>query len=391
LLLCRTTCHGREPKSSALSDLILPFIPDRPDKPRQRGITMVMDKGLSLREAEHLIDASGHLTDMVKLGFGTSFVGKHVKEKVKRYRDAGIDVYLGGTLFEAFIIRGKFDDYRKMVRDLGIGMVEVSDGSISLDHGKKCELIQVLSREFVTLSEVGSKESGIIIHPNRWKKMMLAEMDAGAWKVIAEARESGTVGIYRPNGSAHVSLINKILGVIPADKVIWEAPKKEQQVWFINLLGANVNLGNIAPSEVIPLETLRLGLRGDTFFNHLPQDIDANKAIQISKDTAMKELTVEELKQKMDAKEDFQLIDVREDWEVEVCTIGGTHIPMGQILERVEELRTDVPVIMQCRSGGRSANVVSALESRFGMENLYNLKGGILAWADKIDRSLEKY
>jgi phosphosulfolactate synthase len=369
----------------------LSFIPERPQKPRQRGLTMVMDKGLGLREAENLIESAGHLTDMVKLGFGTSFVGRQVKEKVKLYRDAGIDVYLGGTLFEAFLIRGMFDDYRRMVRDLGIGMVEVSDGSINLDHGKKCELIQTLSREFVTLSEVGSKESGIIIHPNKWKRMMLAEMDAGSWKVIAEARESGTVGIYRPNGSAHVSLINKILGVIPADKVIWEAPKKEQQVWFINLLGANVNLGNIAPAEVIPLETLRLGLRGDTFFNHLPQDMDANKAVHLKKDTTMKELTVEELKQKMDAKEDFQLIDVREDWEVEVCTLGGTHIPMGDILGRVDELRTDVPVIMQCRSGGRSANVVSALESRFGMENLYNLKGGILAWADRIDSSMEKY
>lgn len=374
-----------------MSEPILPFIPERPEKPRQRGLTMVMDKGLSLREAEDLIASSSHLTDMVKLGFGTSLVGRQIQEKVKLYRDAGIDVYLGGTLFEAFLIRGRFDDYRRMIRNLGIGMVEVSDGSITLDHAKKCELIQILSREFITLSEVGSKESGIIIHPNKWKKMMLAEMDAGSWKVIAEARESGTVGIYRPNGSAHVSLINKILGVIPADKVIWEAPKKEQQVWFINLLGANVNLGNIAPSEVIPLETLRLGLRGDTFFNHLPQDIDVNNTIQISKDTEMKEISVEELKQKMDANEDFQLIDVREDWEVEVCTIGGKHIPMGKILDHKDELRTDVPVIMQCRSGGRSANVVSALESRTGMTNLYNLKGGILAWADKIDKSMEKY
>jgi phosphosulfolactate synthase len=369
----------------------LPFIPERPAKPRTSGLTMVMDKGLSLRQAEDMVASADHLTDFVKLGFGTSFVGKDVREKVRIYRDAGIRVYLGGTLFEAFIIRGRFDDYRRMVHNLGIDTVEVSDGSISLNHGKKCELIQQLAREFLTLSEVGSKESGIIIHPNKWKRMMLAELDAGSWKVIAEARESGTVGIYRPNGSAHVSLINKILGVIPADKVLWEAPQKEQQVWFINLLGANVNLGNIAPTDIIPLETLRLGLRGDTFFNHLPQDIDVNKAIQIKKDTNMKELTVEELKSKMDAKEDFQLIDVREQWELEVCTIGGTHIPMAQILDRVSELRTDVPVIMQCRSGGRSANVVSALESRFGMTNLYNLKGGILAWADRIDQSIEKY
>lgn len=372
-------------------DFQLPFIPERPAQPRSSGVTMVMDKGLSLRQAEDMIASSGHLTDFVKLGFGTSFVGRDIKEKVKLYRDAGIRVYLGGTLFEAFLIRGRFDEYRKMVRHLGIDTVEVSDGSISLDHGKKCEIIQILSREFMTLSEVGSKESGIIIHPNKWKRMMLAELDAGSWKVIAEARESGTVGIYRPNGTAHVSLINKILGVIPADKVLWEAPQKEQQVWFINLLGANVNLGNIAPTDIIPLETLRLGLRGDTFFNHLPHDIDVNQAIHLTKETTMKEITVDELKKKMDAKEDFQLIDIREDWELEVCTIGGTHIPMAQILERVDELRTDVPVIMQCRSGGRSANVVNALESRFGMDNLYNLAGGILAWADRVDRSLEKY
>jgi len=369
----------------------LPFIPERPSKPRQSGITMVMDKGLSLRQAEDLIESSGHVTDLVKLGFGTSFVGKNIKEKVQLYRSAGLDVYLGGTLFEAFLIRGKFDEYRKLVHSLGIGMVEVSDGSISLHHGKKCELIQLLSREFITLSEVGSKESGIIIHPGKWKKMMLAELDAGSWKVIAEARESGTVGIYRPNGSAHSSLIHKILGVVPAEKVIWEAPQKEQQVWFINLLGANVNLGNIAPTDIIPLETLRLGLRGDTFFNFLPENIDANKAIHIPKDKTMKEITVLELKQKMDAKEDIQVIDIREGWELEVCHIGGTHIPMSEILERVDELRTDVPVIMQCRSGGRSANVVNSLEARFGLENLYNLKGGILAWADQVDTTMEKY
>jgi phosphosulfolactate synthase len=369
----------------------LPFLPTRPQKPRQSGITMVMDKGLSLRQAEDLIESSGHLTDLVKLGFGTSLVGRNIQEKVKLYRSAGLDVYLGGTLFEAFIIRGKLDDYKRMVNAMGIGMIEVSDGSISLHHSKKCELINQLSREYTVLSEVGSKESGIIIHPGKWKKMMLAELDAGSWKVIAEARESGTVGIYRPNGSAHVSLINKILGVVPADKVIWEAPQKEQQVWFINLLGANVNLGNIAPAEVIPLETLRVGLRGDTFFNHLPETIDANKAVHITKDTTMKEISVKELKAKIDAKEAFQLIDVREDWEIEVCTIGGLHIPMGEILTRVDEIRTDIPVILQCRSGGRSANVVNALESRFAMENLYNLKGGILAWADQIDSSLEKY
>lgn len=258
-------------------------IPERASKPREAGLTMVMDKGLSLREAENLIESSDHLTDLVKLGFGTSLITKHLHEKIKLYQDAGIMVYLGGTLFEAFLIRGQFDDYRKLLHRLGLDTAEVSDGSIELNHNTKCELIHEMAKDFRTLSEVGSKEAGIIIHPSKWKNMMKAELEAGSWKVIAEARESGNVGIYRPNGSAHVSLINKILDVIPKDSILWEAPIKAQQVWFINQLGANVNLGNIAPNEVIPLETLRLGVRGDTFFNYLPQDIDVNKVIAKSK------------------------------------------------------------------------------------------------------------
>lgn len=261
----------------------LSHIPQRTSKPREAGLTMVMDKGLSLREAENLIESSDHLVDLVKLGFGTSLIAKNLQEKIKLYQNAGIMVYLGGTLFEAFLIRGQFDDYRKLLKKLGIDTAEVSDGSIELNHNTKCELIHEMAKDFRTLSEVGSKEAGIIIHPNKWKNMMKAELEAGSWKVIAEARESGNVGIYRPNGSAHVSLISKILEVIPKDKILWEAPQKAQQVWFINQLGANVNLGNIAPNEMIPLETLRLGVRGDTFFNYLPERIDVNKVIAIAK------------------------------------------------------------------------------------------------------------
>lgn len=261
----------------------LSHIPERTTKPREAGLTMVMDKGLSLREAENLIEASDHLIDLIKLGFGTSLIAKNLEEKVKIYHDAGVKVYLGGTLFEAFLIRGQLDDYRRLLEKLGLETLEVSDGSIELKHDLKCELIADLSKDYRVLSEVGSKEAGIIIHPSKWKNMMKAELEAGSWKVIAEARESGNVGIYRPNGSAHVSLISKILDVIPSDSILWEAPQKAQQVWFINQLGANVNLGNIAPNEVIPLETLRLGVRGDTFFNHLPDRIDVNKVIAKSK------------------------------------------------------------------------------------------------------------
>jgi phosphosulfolactate synthase len=233
---------------------------------------MVMDKGLSLREAEDFVSVCADLTDFVKLGFGTSVVTPGVKEKVRIYQDAGIKVYVGGTLFEAFLIRGKYDDYRRYIDHLGLDSVEISDGSMVIEHHKKCDYIRDLARYYTVLSEVGAKEAGILIAPGRWIEMMKTELEAGAFKVIAEARESGTVGIYRPSGKAHTVLINKILAVIESDRILWEAPLKSQQAWFIQHFGANVNLGNIAPNDIIPLETLRLGLRGDTFFRFLPEE-----------------------------------------------------------------------------------------------------------------------
>ena len=255
-------------------------IPSRSTKPREEGVTMVMDKGLSMRQAEDLIESSGHLVDLIKLGFGTSLVTPRLKEKVKLYQGSGIRVYLGGTLFEAFVARGQLKDYRKLVDQLGLDMVEVSDGSINMPPKEKCKYITDLAKHFTVLSEVGSKESGILISPAKWVNMMRTELDAGSWKVIAEARESGTVGIYRPSGHAHTALVNRILAKVAAKDILWEAPQKPQQVWFIKQLGANVNLGNIAPEEVIPLETLRLGLRGDTFFQYLPEEV-ADKLRQV--------------------------------------------------------------------------------------------------------------
>lgn len=256
----------------------LPFIPERTTRPRKNGLTMVMDKGMSLRSAENFLDANGTLTDLVKLGFGTSYLTKDLKAKIKLYHDNGMMVYLGGTLFEAFVARNMFDDYRKLLKDLDLETVEVSDGSISIPHDDKLNYISELAKDFRVLSEVGSKEEGILIAPGKWVKMMDTELRAGSWKVIAEARESGNVGIYRPNGTAHVVLVNKILAKVDAEHILWEAPQKAQQVWFIKLIGANVNLGNIAPNDVIPLETLRIGLRGDTFFQFLPEEI--SEAIQ---------------------------------------------------------------------------------------------------------------
>lgn len=253
----------------------LPFLPERTERPRTNGLTMVMDKGMSLRSAENFLDANGTLTDIVKLGFGTSYLTKDLKAKIKLYHESDMKVYLGGTLFEAFIARNMFDDFRRLLDELSLETVEVSDGSIHLEHDVKLGYISNLAKDFRVLSEVGSKEEGILIAPAKWVKMMDTELKAGSWKVIAEARESGNVGIYRPNGTAHVVLVNKILAKVAAEDILWEAPQKPQQVWFIKLIGANVNLGNIAPFDVIPLETLRLGLRGDTFFEYLPEEANS--------------------------------------------------------------------------------------------------------------------
>lgn len=251
----------------------LPFLPERTAKPRKVGLTMVMDKGISMRQAEDMMETGADFIDYVKLGFGTSVISKNVKEKIKLYQKNNIKVYLGGTLFEAFVIRNKFDDYQRFIASLGLDSAEVSDGSITIDHSQKCDYISKLAKNHTVLSEVGSKEEGVIIHPARWIKMMQAELDAGASQVIAEARESGNVGIFHKNGSAHTLLINRIVNKIKLENIIWETPQKSQQVYFLKLFGSNVNVGNIGVDDVIPLETLRLGLRGDTFFTFLPDNM----------------------------------------------------------------------------------------------------------------------
>ena len=244
-------------------------IPDRTEKPRESGYTMVMDKGLSLREAEDMIDSSGDFIDIVKLGWATSYVTSQLDQKIKLYQNAGIPCYLGGTLFEAFVIRDQFDDYMRDVDKYNLEHVEESDGSIIMDHYDKCNYIQRISKNYTVLSEVGSKDAAKIIPPYKWIDQMQTELEAGAWKVIGEARESGNVGLFRDSGEVRQGLVEEILTQIPKDKILWEAPQKSQQVWFIKLCGTNVNLGNIATNEIIPLETIRLGLRGDTFYDHL--------------------------------------------------------------------------------------------------------------------------
>src|SRR5450432_3229223 len=240
-------------------------MPDRNKKPRSHGITMVMDKGLSIEETKNFLSIAEPYVDVVKLGFGTSYVTPGLDKKLEIYREANIPVYFGGTLFEAFLIRGQLEDYIRICKEYGVGYMEVSDGSVDIPHTEKCKLIERLTQYGTVLSEVGSKDAAHIIPPYKWIELMRAELSAGARFVIAEAREAGNVGIYRGTGEVREGLVQEILTQIPSEKIIWEAPQKAQQLYFIELLGCNVNLGNIAPAEVIPTETMRIGLRGDTF------------------------------------------------------------------------------------------------------------------------------
>ncbi len=240
-------------------------IPDRDKKPRSKGITMVMDKGLSIEEAKNLMSVAHPHVDIVKLGFGTSFVTPNLREKIEVYQKYEIPVYFGGTLFEAFLVRNQFNDYISVCKDFGISYMEVSDGSITIPHAEKCGYIEKLTKHGTVLSEVGSKDAEHIIPPYKWIELMRAELAAGSTYVIAEAREAGNVGIYRGSGEVREGLVQEILTQIPEEKILWEAPQKAQQLYFIELIGCNVNLGNIAPHEMIALEAMRIGLRGDTF------------------------------------------------------------------------------------------------------------------------------
>ena len=251
---------------------ILKHLPPRSVKPRNNGVTMSMDKGLSTRQVEDFVDVGGELVDVVKLGFGTSYVTPNLERKLEVYREAKMPYYFGGTLLEAFVIRDQVDDFCRMAEHFKVSFVEVSDGCIEIDREKKCNLIKELSKNFQVLSEVGSKDSSVVIPPYKWVQWMNEELDAGSWKVIAEARESGTVGVFQKSGETRTGLVDEIVHYVPQEKILWEAPQKSQQVWFINKFGADVNLGNIAPHEIIPLEALRMGLRGDTFFNWLPEN-----------------------------------------------------------------------------------------------------------------------
>jgi phosphosulfolactate synthase len=247
-------------------------LPPRSPKPRTSGLTHVIDKGLNLREIEGLFDTAGEYVDVVKLGWGTSYVTRNLEKKIALYRSFDTPVVCGGTLFEAAVVRGKLDAYRRWLSENRISHVEVSDGAVVLPHERKLELISSLAQDFVVLSEVGSKDSEVVYAPYQWVEWMTEELAAGAWKVITEGRESGTAGIFRPTGEMRTGLIHEIVHEIDLGDIIFEAPTKESQAWFVRDLGPEVNLGNIPPEEVIPLETLRLGLRADTLNEFLIRD-----------------------------------------------------------------------------------------------------------------------
>ena len=239
-------------------------LPPRAPKPRTSGLTHVIDKGLNLRDIEGLFDTAGDYVDVVKLGWGTSYVTQNLEKKIALYRSCQTPVVCGGTLFEAALARGKLDQYRRWLADNRFSHIEVSDGTIELPRERKLELIAELAKDFVVLSEVGSKDVEVVFAPYQWVEWMREELDAGAWKVITEGREGGTAGIYRPTGEMRTGLIDEIVPSIDVGDIIFEAPAKAAQAWFVKHFGAEVNLGNIPPEEVIPLETLRLGLRTDT-------------------------------------------------------------------------------------------------------------------------------
>lgn len=242
-------------------------LPTREEKPREKGLTMLIDSGLGLKRIEDVLETSSYLVDYVKLGWGTSVITPNLSDKVALYQKYGIPVCLGGTLFELAFLQNKVDDFVLFADKFNIDLLEVSDGTIFMEEEDKLAQIHTLSKNYKVLSEFGSKDDQLLKAPHLWVKGMIAELDAGAWKVIAEGRESGTAGMYRGSSELRTGLVQELVDHIPQEKIIWEAPKKSQQAWFVKQFGSDVNLGNISYKDLIALETLRLGLRGDTLLH----------------------------------------------------------------------------------------------------------------------------
>jgi phosphosulfolactate synthase len=242
-------------------------LPERTTKPRESGLTHVLDKGLSLEQVRQFVEVAGDYVDIVKLGWGTAVVTPNVKEKIALYQSFGIPVCFGGTFFEVCLRQNKVEEYVALVRDCEMTCIEISDGTIDMEEDDKLALLRRFAKEFKVLSEVGSKDEAVVITPTKWVDSIKRELEAGAWKVITEGRESGTVGIYRPTGDVKDGLLEEIRTAFDTSQILFEAPIKKQQAWFIKQFGTNVNLGNIPPEEVISVETLRVGVRGDTLLH----------------------------------------------------------------------------------------------------------------------------
>lgn len=260
-----------------LMNFRLKNIPARTAQPRTNGLTMITDKGLSLVETEDMLSVASPYIDIAKLAFGTALVTPDLKKKIEIYQRHNIEVYFGGLLFEAYVVRGQYKDYLQLVKDHNISCVEVSDGSINISHEEKCNYISELAKNYKVLSEIGSKDKDKVqvTPPYKWIELMRTELNAGAQYVIAEARESGTVGLYRDSGEVREGLVYEILTKIPGEQIIWETPQKDQQLFFLKLLGCNANLGNIGTHEVISLEAMRVGLRSDSFHFYLNEETPA--------------------------------------------------------------------------------------------------------------------
>lgn len=239
-------------------------LPERTAKPRVRGVTHVIDRGLPISTLESLLDLAGAHIDFVKFGWGTAYVSRHIRAKVVACHEAKVPTCVGGTLLELATVQGKLREFVRWADSIGFEAIEVSEGTVELGAGIKAGLIEAMARDFTVLAEVGSKDPEVPVRPSAWVAQMEADLDAGAAFVLAEGRESGTVGLYHPDGRIREPLVSALVARVPAERIIFEAPAPAQQKWFVRHLGIDVNLGNIAPDEVIALETLRRGLRADT-------------------------------------------------------------------------------------------------------------------------------
>jgi phosphosulfolactate synthase len=239
-------------------------LPARPGKPRASGLTHVIDTGLSIAETRGLVESAGDYVDLVRLGFGTAYVTPGLQAKLATYRDAGVPVMLGGTLTELAWLQGRIDELRAWLAELGVTQIEVSGGTVAIPDAERLELIQSLAADFTVFAEVGEKDPAALLAPYRWVELIRSALEAGAAYVTCEGRATGDAGLYRPDGEPRTGLVDEIVHEVGRERLIFEAPQKHQQVWFIRQLGGEVNLGNVLPADVLSLETLRVGLRADT-------------------------------------------------------------------------------------------------------------------------------